>query len=69
VSTISKNAARTVGEDLETHVTYLDCSIRDPWTEKVFSRTRLASSSAPTAGLTFREKYSFLTLHPARLLV
>jgi nitroreductase len=27
VSTISKNAARPVGKDLETHVTYLDCPL------------------------------------------
>jgi hypothetical protein len=62
VSTTSNNPARTVGVDLEQPIACLDCSIRDRSTEKVFS-------TRSTAGLILREKYSFLTLYPVRLLV
>jgi len=36
---------------------------------KIFSRTNLALLARSTGSLTFREKYSFLALHPVRLLV
>jgi hypothetical protein len=36
---------------------------------KIFSRTNLALLARSTTGLMSREKYSFLTLHPVRLLV
>jgi hypothetical protein len=36
---------------------------------KIFSRANLALLARSTTGLKFREKYSFLTLHPVQLLV
>jgi hypothetical protein len=50
VSTISKNAARTVGEDLKTHVTYLDCFVprtRHPDSHVRFVDLSCGSEHAP----------------------
>jgi hypothetical protein len=68
VSTISKNAARTVGEDLEKQspIWIVPFVILGPKGVQLHEIGILVRS---TGSLTFREKYSFLTLHPMRLLV
>jgi hypothetical protein len=43
------------------------CRIRDP--RKGVQPGEIGIFVRSTAGLMFREKYSFLTLHPVRLLV